>query len=90
MCMERNIHSYIYAPSCGFIQSSEWAGYSCPTDQDLWAKTVKLYAWCVHMSLYENFMIFSQYKLCLHNMSLCGSFMVFSLGDMLYQLVTEV
>ena len=38
-CMQGNIHSHIYAPNCGFIQSSEREGYSCPdrsrsTDQD--------------------------------------------------------
>ncbi|XP_039799717.1 anaphase-promoting complex subunit 10-like isoform X4 [Panicum virgatum] len=37
--LKRNIHSYIYAPNCDFVQSPKRAGHSYPTDQDLWAKT---------------------------------------------------
>jgi len=51
LCLQRNIHSYIYAPNYDFVQSPKRAGHSYPTDQDLWAKTVSGYHTNTHLPL---------------------------------------
>jgi hypothetical protein len=53
--VQRNIHSYIYAPNCCAGQSPEREGHSCPPNQDIRASTV---SWTLYKLPHDHLLTF--------------------------------